>query len=76
MRIAKSSKEQDGYEARDTTGARLSPGPEGRPDATSEVAPNELAKPVLVSRGSIKIFEAQTGAPLRRGSAYSGRAQT
>jgi hypothetical protein len=29
VRIAKSSKEQDEYEAPDTTGARLSPGPEG-----------------------------------------------
>ena len=57
MRIAKSSKEQDGYEAPDTTGARLSPeAPEGTAGATSKVAPNELAKPVLVSRGAKKIF--------------------
>ena len=38
MRIAKSSKEQDGYEASDTTGARFSPeAQEGAPEATSRV---------------------------------------
>jgi hypothetical protein len=36
----------------DTIGARLSPeAPQGTPEATSKVAPNEIAKPVLVSRG-------------------------
>jgi hypothetical protein len=35
VRIAKSSKEQDGYEAPDTTGARLSPGPEGARKSSS-----------------------------------------
>jgi len=55
VRIAKSSKEQDGYEAPDTTGARLSPeAPEGTAGATSKVTPNELAKPILVSRGEQK----------------------
>src|ERR1700722_11854361 len=58
VRIAKSSKEQDGYEAPDTTGARLSPeAPEGTAGATFKVAPNELAKPALVSRGAQKNFQ-------------------
>jgi hypothetical protein len=35
VRLAKSSKEQDGYEAPDTTGARLKPGPQGHPGATT-----------------------------------------
>jgi hypothetical protein len=57
VRIAKSSKEQDGYEAPDTTGARLDPeAQEGTAGATSKVTPNELAKPVLVSRGEQKKF--------------------
>jgi hypothetical protein len=35
VRIAKSSKEQDGYEAPDTTGARLNPeAPQGTSEAT------------------------------------------
>jgi hypothetical protein len=66
VRIAKSSKEQDGYEAPDTTGARLSPeAPEGTPVATSKVAPNELAKPVLVSRGVRKNFKGAIGSEPR-----------
>jgi hypothetical protein len=56
VRIAKSSKEQDGYEAPDMTGARLySEAPEGTPEATSKVAPNELAKPVWF-QGSVGKF--------------------
>ena len=61
MRIAKSSKEQDGYEAPDTTGARLSPeAPEGTAGATSKVTPKKLAKPILVSRGAQKNFKRAT----------------
>jgi hypothetical protein len=62
VRIAKSSKEQDGYEAPDTTGARLnSAAPEGAPDATVKVATRKLAKPDSVSRGQRKNFKMAIG---------------
>jgi hypothetical protein len=39
-------------------------GPEGTPGATSRVAPNELSKPILVSRGVGKIFKGSvSGSP-------------
>lgn len=62
MRIAKSSKEQDGYERHRTpwTGARLCfPGPNWHPDHLS-VTPKKLRIPEKVSRG-IAIFSPKDG---------------
>jgi hypothetical protein len=56
VRIAKSSKEQDGYEAPDTTGARLkSQDPEGVP-AAAMATPKKFGSKGKVSRGPGKIF--------------------
>jgi hypothetical protein len=60
VRIAKSSKEQDGYEAPGTTGARLkSQDPEGVP-AAAMATTKEFRTPEKVSRPSRNFFRKQS----------------
>jgi hypothetical protein len=57
VRIAKSSKEQDGYEAPDTTGARLnSAAPEGAPDANRRSGDKKISKTGFGFKGEAKKF--------------------
>jgi len=60
VRIAKSSKEQDGYEAPDTTGARLSQTLMA-PGCHHMMAMKKLKRLVLVSRGPSKFFRLGLG---------------
>src|SRR4029453_6269235 len=72
VRIAKSSKEQDGYERHRTRPVPAScPGPVRRPSATAGVATKKLEKRYLVSRGGTKFFRA--GAAAGQATGDSGR---
>lgn len=58
--LSSKAKSKMGMRHRTQPGARLSSeAPEGTPEATLEVAPNELAKPALVSREHKKNFKGQ-----------------
>jgi hypothetical protein len=59
VRIAKSSKEQDGYEAPDTTGARLNPeAPERHPGSHLQGGAKRISKTDFCFKGERKKFKA------------------